>query len=144
MKPSYFSWLWPALLLATSSATLSAGTTGATASIDLDRLIACLEQKEGGQGLGGRLCIKPATWYEATSEPYWFSRDNTLSRIIGKLVLQATIDRMHRQGLRVTVDRLACRWRWGYAGMLGRLNRPDTYSQHVRNLYEDEQFKSTN
>ena len=120
------------------------GFAAVESQIDLDRLIACLEQKEGGTGLGGRLCIKAVTWYEATSEPYWFSRDNTLSRIVGKLVLQATIDRMHRQGLRVTVDRLALRWRWGYAGMLGRLNRPDTYSQHVKNLYEDEQFRSRN
>jgi hypothetical protein len=134
---------WPWFVLLFISASLPDGSAAETTAIDLDRLIACLEQKEGGSGLGGTLCIKAATWYEHTSEPYWFSKDTFLCRMVGKLVLEATIERMQRQGLRVTVDRLALRWRWGYAGMLGRLNRPDTYSQHVRNLYYDADFRRT-
>ena len=137
MKSPYLLWL--ALLF--TSAFSPDGSAAETTAIDLDRLIACLEQKEGGSGLGGPLCIKAATWYEHTSEPYWFSKDEFLCRFVGKLVLQRTIERMRRQGLRVTVGRLACRWRWGYAGMLGRLNSPDTYSQHVSNLYFDAAFR---
>ena len=117
-------------------------TGAATTTIDLDRLIACLEMKEGAPWhyAGGALQFTKATWGDLTPHPYsWASRPDKARQIARKALFQA-IQRMERDGIRPTVWLLALRWNCGYEGMRRRMLEPWSYAEHVHNLYYDDNF----
>ena len=114
----------------------------ATTTIDLDRLIACLEMKEGApwHRAGGALQFTKATWRDLTPHPYsWASRPDKARQIARKALLQA-IQRMQQSGITPSVWLLALRWNCGYAGMIRRMNHRWEYAEHVNNLYYDHDF----
>lgn len=131
-------------LSVTCSAAQSA-TAVHTTTIDLDRLIACLEMKEGAPWhyAGGALQFTKATWREFSTHPYsWASQPDKARQIARKALLQA-IQRMERSGITPSVWLLALRWNCGYAGMLRRMNQQWSYAEHVNNLYHDHDFRRT-
>ena len=100
-----------------------------TTTIDLDRLIACLETK--------------ATWRDLTPHPdSWASRPDKARQIARKALLN-TIQRMQQSGITPSVWLLALRWNCGYAGMIRRMNHRWEYAEHVNNLYYDHDFLRT-
>jgi len=135
-------------LLVGLSATCSAAQSGAiapTTTIDLDRLIACLEMREGAPWhyAGGALQFTKATWRDLTPYPYsWASRPDKARQIARKALL-LTIQRMEQSGIKPSVWLLALRWNCGYAGMLRRMNQRWEYAEHVNNLYYDHDFLRT-
>ena len=117
-------------------------TGAATTTIDLDRLIACLEMKEGApwHRAGGALQFTKATWGDFSPHPYsWASRPDKARQIARKALLN-TIQRMEQSGITPSVWLLALRWNCGYDGMLRRMNRQWSYAEHVNNLYYDHDF----
>ena len=142
---------WPASLvwwLVALSATCWAAPSAVqppTTTIDLDRLIACLEAKEGTpwHRAGGALQFTKATWGDLTPHPYsWASRPDKARQIARKALLM-TIQRMDQSGITPSVWLLALRWNCGYAGMLRRMNHRWEYAEHVNNLYYDHDFLRT-
>lgn len=142
---------WPALLvwwLVALSATCWAAPSAVqlpTTTIDLDRLIACLEAKEGTpwHRAGGALQFTKATWGDLTPHPYsWASRPDKARQIARKALLM-TIQRMEQSGITPSVWLLALRWNCGWDGMLRRMNRKWSYAEHVHNLYYDHDFLRT-
>lgn len=135
-------------LLVALSATCSAVQLGAavpTTTIDLDRLIACLEMKESTpwHRAGGGLQFTKATWGDFSPYPYsWASRPDKARQIARKALL-LTIQRMHQSGITPSVWLLALRWNCGWDGMLRRMNRQWSYAEHVQNLYYDHDFLRT-
>ena len=127
------------------SLAFSASEIPTAATIDLDRLIACIEQKEGApwSNSGGALQFTRATWSAFSTDPYtWASRPAKARQIAKKALLQA-IQRMERDGIKPSVWLLALRWNCGYAGMLKRRQQRSDYAEHVRNLYYDHEFLRT-
>ena len=126
-----------------SSLALLASEIPITGTIDLDRLIACIEHKEGApwSNAGGALQFTKATWSDFSTDPYtWASRPDKARQIARKALLQA-IQRMHQDGIKPSVWLLALRWNCGYAGMLRRRHQRWDYAEHVRNLYYDPSFQ---
>ena len=134
----FTSRLSPALLL---SGLLLAGwpVTSQATTIDLDRLIRCLEIREGARWAspGGALQFTKATWREFSSDPYLRASQPDKARQIARKALFQTIQRMERDGIRPTVWLLALRWNCGYEGMRRRMGEPWSYAEHVHNLYYD-------
>ena len=127
------------------SLAFSASGIPTTATIDLDRLIACIEHKEGApwSNSGGALQFTRATWGDFSTDPYtWASRPDKARQIARKALLRA-IQRMHQDGIKPSVWLLALRWNCGYAGMLKRKDQRSDYAEHVRNLYYDHEFLRT-
>jgi hypothetical protein len=116
-----------------------------TATIDLDRLIACIEHKEGApwSNAGGALQFTRATWSDFSTDPYtWASQPDKARQIARKALLRA-IQRMRQDGIKPSVWLLALRWNCGYAGMVKRMEGRWDYAEHVRNLYYDHDFLRT-
>lgn len=114
-----------------------------TETIDLDRLIRCLEAREGARWAspGGALQFTKATWSEFSSDPYLRASQPDKARQIARKALFLTIQRMERDGIRPTVWLLALRWNCGYEGMKRRMGEPWSYAAHVHNLYYDNDFR---
>ena len=129
--------LWLSALCWVGSPVTSHGTT-----IDLDRLIRCLEAREGARWAspGGALQFTRATWSEFSSDPYLRASQPDKARQIARKALFLTIQRMERDGIRPTVWLLALRWNCGYDGMLRRRLEPWSYAENVHNLYYDDTF----
>ena len=128
-----------------SLSVFSASEIPITGTIDLERLIACIEHKEGApwSNAGGALQFTRATWGDFSTDPYtWASRPDKARQIARKALLQA-IQRMHQDGIKPSVWLLALRWNCGYAGMLKRRHQPWDYAEHVSNLYYDHDFLRT-
>jgi hypothetical protein len=135
--------LWsPALWL---SALCLAGlpVTSHGATIDLDRLIRCLEAREGARWAspGGALQFTRATWSEFSTDPYLRASQPDKARQIARKALFQAIQRMERDGIRPTVWLLALRWNCGYEGMRRRMREPWSYAENVHNLYYDNDFR---
>ena len=132
--------LW---LLVSASATCLPVTTSHGATIDLDRLIRCLEAREGARWAspGGALQFTRATWSEFSSDPYLRASQPDKARQIARKALFLTIQRMERDGIRPSVWLLALRWNCGYEGMRRRMREPWSYAEHVHNLYYDHDFR---
>ena len=113
------------------------------ATIDLDRLIRCLEAREGARWAspGGALQFTKATWSEFSSDPYLRASQPDKARQIARKALFLTIQRMERDGIRPSVWLLALRWNCGYEGMKRRMGEPWSYAAHVHNLYYDNDFR---
>ena len=131
--------LW---LLVSASATCLPVTTSHGATIDLDRLIRCLEAREGARWAspGGALQFTRATWSEFSSDPYLRASQPDKARQIARKALFQAIQRMERDGIRPSVWLLALRWNCGYDGMRRRMREPWSYAEHVHNLYYDDNF----
>ena len=132
-------------LLLGSSLGFSASEIPIRATIDLDRLIACIEHKEGApwSNAGGALQFTRATWSDFSTDPYtWASQPDKARQIARKALLRA-IQRMHQDGIKPSVWLLALRWNCGYAGMIKRKDQRWEYAEHVRNLYYDHDFLRT-
>ena len=129
--------LW---LLASASAMSSPVTTSHGATIDLDRLIRCIEAREGARWAspGGALQFTRATWSEFSSDPYLRASQPDKARQIARKALFQAIQRMERDGIRPSVWLLALRWNCGYEGMKRRMREPWSYAEHVHNLYYDD------
>jgi len=129
--------LW---LLASASVMSSPVTTSHGATIDLDRLIRCIEAREGARWAspGGALQFTRATWSEFSSDPYLRASQPDKARQIARKALFLTIQRMERDGIKPTVWLLALRWNCGYEGMKRRMREPWSYAEHVHNLYYDD------
>lgn len=129
--------LW---LLASASAMSSPVTTSHGATIDLDRLIRCIEAREGARWAspGGALQFTRATWSEFSSDPYLRASQPDKARQIARKALFQAIQRMERDGIKPTVWLLALRWNCGYEGMKRRMREPWSYAEHVHNLYYDD------
>ena len=112
-------------------------------TIDLDRLIRCLEAREGARWAspGGALQFTKATWSEFSTDPYLRASQPDKARQIARKALFLTIQRMERDGIRPTVWLLALRWNCGYEGMKRRMREPWSYAAHVHNLYYDNDFR---
>ena len=112
-------------------------------SIDLDRLIRCLEAREGARWAspGGALQFTRATWSEFSRDPYLRASQPDKARQIARKALFLTIQRMEQDGIRPTVWLLALRWNCGYSGMLARRLEPWSYAENVHNLYYDNDFR---
>ena len=135
-------------LLVGLSVTCSAAQSAAiapTTTIDLDRLIACLEMKEGApwHRAGGALQFTKATWGDFSPHPYSWACQPGKARKIARKALLLTIQRMRQDGITPSVWLLALRWNCGYDGMLRRMNRNWSYAEHVNNLYYDHDFLRT-
>ena len=133
---------WLALCsLASALAGLPVTTHGAT--IDLDRLIRCLEAREGARWAspGGALQFTRATWSEFSRDPYLRASQPDKARQIAMKALFLTIQRMEQDGIRPSVWLLALRWNCGYDGMKKRMLEPWSYAAHVHNLYYDDTFR---
>lgn len=94
------------------SLAFSASEIPIAATIDLDRLIACIEQKEGApwSNSGGALQFTRATWSDFSTDPYtWASRPDKARQIARKALLRA-IQTMERDGIKPSVWLLALRW----------------------------------
>ena len=132
--------LW---LLASASATCLPVTTSHGATIDLDRLIRCIEAREGARWAspGGALQFTRATWSEFSSDPYLRASQPDKARQIARKALFQAIQRMERDGIKPTVWLLALRWNCGYEGMKRRMREPWSYAEHVHNLYYDNAFQ---
>ena len=132
--------LW---LLASASATCLPVTTSHGATIDLDRLIRCIEAREGARWAspGGALQFTRATWSEFSSDPYLRASQPDKARQIARKALFQAIQRMERDGIRPSVWLLALRWNCGYEGMRRRMREPWSYAEHVHNLYYDDTFR---
>ena len=132
--------LW---LLASASATCLPVTTSHGATIDLDRLIRCIEAREGARWAspGGALQFTKATWSEFSSDPYLRASQPDKARQIARKALFQAIQRMERDGIRPSVWLLALRWNCGYEGMRRRMREPWSYAEHVHNLYYDNAFQ---
>jgi hypothetical protein len=131
--------------LLVSLSAFSASEIPTTGTIDLERLIACIEHKEGApwSNAGGALQFTRATWSDFSTDPYtWASRPDKARQIARKALLRA-IQRMHQDGIKPSVWLLALRWNCGYAGMLKRRDQRWEYAEHVRNLYYDHDFLRT-
>jgi len=91
--------LW---LLVSASATCLPVTTSHGATIDLDRLIRCLEAREGARWAspGGALQFTRATWSEFSSDPYLRASQPDKARQIARKALFQAIQRMERDGIR--------------------------------------------
>jgi hypothetical protein len=115
------------------------------ATIDLDRLIACIEQREGApwSNSGGALQFTRATWSDFSTDPYTWASQPDKARQIARKVLLRAIQRMHQDGIKPSVWLLALRWNCGYAGMIKRKDQRWEYAEHVRNLYYDHDFLRT-
>ena len=129
--------LW---LLASASVMSSPVTTSHGATIDLDRLIRCIEAREGARWAspGGALQFTRATWSEFSSDPYLRASQPDKARQIARKALFQAIQRMERDGIKPTVWLLALRWNCGYEGMRRRMREPWSYAEHVHNLYYDD------
>lgn len=112
-------------------------------TIDLDRLIRCLEAREGASWAspGGALQFTKATWSEFSTDPYRRASQPDKARQIARKALFQAIQRMERDGIKPTVWLLALRWNCGYEGMRRRMREPWSYSEHVHNLYYDHDFR---
>ena len=131
--------------LLASSLALSAVEIPITGTIDLERLIACIEHKEGApwSNAGGALQFTRATWSDFSTAPYtWASQPDKARQIARKALLRA-VQRMHQDGIKPSVWLLALRWNCGYAGMVKRMEGRWDYAEHVRNLYYDHEFLRT-
>ena len=130
--------LWLSALYLAGSPVTSHGTT-----IDLDRLIRCLEAREGARWAspGGALQFTRATWSEFSTDPYLRASQPDKARQIARKALFLTIQRMERDGIRPSVWLLALRWNCGYEGMRRRMREPWSYAEHVHNLYYDNDFR---
>ena len=120
-------------------------TTSHGATIDLDRLIRCIEAREGARWAspGGALQFTRATWSEFSSDPYLRASQPDKARQIARKALLLTIQRMEQSGITPSVWLLALRWNCGWDGMLRRMNRQWSYAEHVQNLYYDHDFLRT-
>ena len=118
-------------------------TTSHGATIYLDRLIRCLEAREGARWAspGGALQFTRATWSEFSSDPYLRASQPDKARQIARKALFQAIQRMERDGIRPSVWLLALRWNCGYEGMRRRMREPWSYAEHVHNLYYDHDFR---
>ena len=128
-----------------SLSVFSASEIPTTGTIDLERLIDCIEHQEGApwSNAGGALQFTRATWGDFSTDPYtWASRPDKARQIARKALLQA-IQRMHQDGIKPSVWLLALRWNCGYTGMLKRRHQPWDYAEHVSNLYYDHEFLRT-
>ena len=124
--------------LATCWAVPSVATTPQT-TIDLDRLLVCIEMKEGAPwgNTGGALQFTRATWSDFSTEPYtWASRPDKARQIARKVLLN-TIQRMERGSIKPSVYLLALRWNCGYSGMLRLRHKTWSYAEDVTNLYNN-------
>ena len=108
-------------------------------TIDLDRLIRCLEIREGARWAspGGALQFTRATWREFSSDPYLRASQPDKARQIARKALFQACQRMEQDGIQPTVWLLALRWNCGYDGMKRRMLEPWSYAEHVHNLYYD-------
>ena len=131
----------PRLLVLLLSASALAGlpVTSRGATIDLDRLIRCIEIREGARWAspGGALQFTKATWAEFSSDPYRRASQPDKARQIARKALLRAIQRMSQDGITPSVWLLALRWNCGYEGMLRRMREPWSYAEHVHNLYYD-------
>ena len=128
-----------------SLSVFSASEIPTTGTIDLERLIACIEHKEGApwSNSGGALQFTRATWSDFSTDPYtWASQPDKARQIARKALLRA-VQRMHQDGIKPSVWLLALRWNCGYAGMVKRMEGRWDYAEHVRNLYYDHEFLRT-
>ena len=112
-------------------------------SIDLDRLIRCLEAREGARWAspGGALQFTRATWSEFSRDPYLRASQPDKARQIARKALFLTMQRMEQDGIRPSVWLLALRWNCGYDGMKKRMLEPWSYASHVHKLYYDDTFR---
>jgi hypothetical protein len=112
-------------------------------TIDLDRLIRCLEAREGARWAspGGALQFTKATWSEFSTDPYLRASQPDKARQIARKALFQAIQRMERDNITPTVWLLALRWNCGYEGMKRRMGEPWSYAAHVHNLYYDNDFR---
>ena len=131
----------PRLLVLLLSASALAGlpVTSLGATIDLDRLIRCIEIREGARWAspGGALQFTKATWAEFSTDPYRRASQPDKARQIARKALLRAIQRMSQDGITPSVWLLALRWNCGYEGMLRRMREPWSYAEHVHNLYYD-------
>ena len=130
--------LWLSALCLAGLPVTAHGTT-----IDLDRLIRCLEAREGARWAspGGALQFTKATWSEFSTDPYLRASQPDKARQIARKALFQAIQRMERDGIRPSVWLLALRWNCGYEGMKRRMGEPWSYAENVHNLYYDNDFR---
>jgi hypothetical protein len=114
-----------------------------TTAIDLDRLIRCIEAREGARWShpGGALQFTRSTWSEFSTDPYRRASQPDKARQIARKALFLAIQRMGQDGIRPSVWLLALRWNCGYDGMLKRMREPWSYAEQVHNLYYDDTFR---
>lgn len=129
----------PVLLLLVFASVGSSVMTARGTTIDLDRLIRCIEMREGASWAspGGALQFTKATWSDFSTEPYRRASQPDKARQIARKALFQTIQSMERDGIRPSVWLLALRWNCGYEGMKRRMLEPWSYAEHVHNLYYD-------
>jgi hypothetical protein len=113
-------------------------------TIDLHRLIRCLEEVEGGQWNwpGGKLCISRDTWYDAGSKKsYIHACDPTVAREVAARLLTIADGHLRKHDIEPTVKLLALRWKHGLEGMIRHKDDKSDYADRVANLYYDPSFK---
>jgi hypothetical protein len=134
-------WLSVCALVFSLAATSTQAVT--TETIDLDRLIRCIEAREGARWShpGGALQFTRATWREFSTDPYHRASQPDKARQIARKALFQAIQQMEMDGIRPTVWLLALRWNCGYEGMKRRMREPWSYAEHVHNLYYDDTNK---
>lgn len=111
----------------------------AAAPIAYRRLVEALEMVEGGRWAdpGGKLCIKRATWEEATRLPFWDASSKTRARVVAETILRGHAARMAADGITPTAHRLAVCWNRGYAGWRATQDQSNDYGERVANLYHE-------
>jgi len=111
----------------------------AAAGIRVDQLIDCIGMVEGNPWSrpGGLYGFTKATWSDYSDYPYSWSQKPEIARKIARRAISDSIERLTSAGIQPTPYLIAVRWRWGYAGMMKRMNTQDDYGQRVTNLYLD-------
>ena len=111
----------------------------AFAGIHVDKLIDCIGMVEGNPWSrpGGLYGFTRATWSDYSGYPYSWSQKPDIARKIARRAVSDSIQRLTSAGIQPTPYLIAVRWRWGYAGMMKRMNTQDDYGQRVTNLYLD-------
>ena len=111
----------------------------AVAGIHVDKLIDCIGMVEGNPWSrpGGLYGFTRATWSDYSGYPYSWSQKPDIARKIARRAISDSIQRLTSAGIQPTPYLIAVRWRWGYEGMMKRMNTQDDYGQRVTNLYLD-------
>jgi hypothetical protein len=142
LPPSPARWVSVCALVFSLAATSTLAVTTITETIDLERLIRCIEAREGARWShpGGALQFTRSTWNEFSTDPYHRASQPDKARQIARKALFLAIHRMQQDGIRPSVWLLALRWNCGYDGMLKRMREPWSYAEQVHNLYYDKTF----
>ena len=115
------------------------------ATVDVNRLIRCIEEKEQGKWteLGGGLCFTEATWSEHSPLPYVGAQDRAAAYRVATTVFLRSAAALRVRNINPTPYILAYRWRYGLTAAIRHSrtkNRQAEYATGVANLYNDKEF----